>query len=437
MRRRRLFILAWACFASFVGCFKLKSLLLQVQDDAQIVTSTNKIQLNELLDQTAIATTTSNLQAEELFNNTAISTTTTSKLEADDSSASLLHLPPLIIGAAQGTTGTHTMHVAMCCLGIPATHYANDCWVLRLHSNKYACKITNKNARQNVDFGLYDDVYHYKRGNLDGLRQREIIDLTFDKERHQKVPNPHPHIRMFWYSFEMLSCVHTEIREQRNEQCPPVGTDDMARWAEGLKSLIDEVIRWHEDDKDGDSILNVGAINDTPFTFTLPYVIESAKRHRGQDPFLLLLERNPLDWSRRRSEDHEHLLCRIDLLHGYNNENVPPTTSHFDWFECIDRTIRAKEETLGVVGATVDMYEVFTSSQNLDRGYDQPKGNEWSTEDLNAHMAVAFETHQNFWNHRSDLHWNMFEHKTSAMDIALAAHELFSSSGTFEKSKKK
>jgi hypothetical protein len=201
----------------------------------------------------------------------------------------------------------------------------------------------------------------------------------------------------------------------------------MVLWAENCKSLIDDVIRWHDDN---DGIRNVGAVHDAPYTIVLPYVIESAKRHRGQAPFILLTERDPMDWTVARFDEHGMNLCRLDLIHGYNEtENHLQSTSHFNWFECIDQTIRAKEEILEAskpnITIKVDLNEVFVHSNSLLGGLDLPGGTKWVAEDLRLHIKDAFEKHQSYWREQSDLHLNVFEHEISTMDMELMAHEVF------------
>jgi len=60
-------------------------------------------------------------------------------------------------------------------------------------------------------------------------------------------------------------------------------------------------------------------------------------------------------------------------------------TCHFDWFECIDRTIRAKESIHGA-GAKVNLNDVFTSHENLVHELDELEEKKWQIDDLESHL---------------------------------------------------
>jgi len=349
--------------------------------------------------------------------------------------------PPLIIGAGQGTTGTRTIHEAICCLGIPSLHFGQDC--IRLVKKWSQCVAERNIAKikggKDVvetpeDFLLYDEAYERETlGALMALGVRQIRELAHDEDRNSKLPEnyvPHSHLKIVWRYKEMNDCLDSEKRTELGKVCPPPETKDMAVWVKDVKDLIDDVIRWHEDDPS----LNIGAIHDSPYPMAMKYVIESAKKHRGSEPLILLSERDPIEWSLRRTEKHEVILCRIDLIDGFKKKKEQPPTSHFDWFECIERTIRAKKKKNP--GAKVGLYDVFTSYANLVRGIDQPEGFKWKAKKLEKHLAVAFEKEQNLWKARSDLTINMFEKSTTALEIALDAHKRFSSTGAFRSWKK-
>jgi hypothetical protein len=217
---------------------------------------------------------------------------------------------------------------------------------------------------------------------------------------------------------------------------------------------------------------------DTPYTDALQYVIESAKKHRGGlAPILLLTERNPVEWSKRRTFVHTIFLCRLDIPNhppshnnssitssnetdlvgpASNNSSTATTTSHFDLFACIDRTVRAKKERLkearrrrlkknrnrknrnqprvskteatttnattnnGSVVVTVD--EVFT----VVRKVVQEQG--WKLEDVRSHIAASFASHQAFWSARADVRWNVFEQTATVESAARDIQMVLSSS---------
>jgi hypothetical protein len=149
------------------------------------------------------------------------------------------------------------------------------------------------------------------------------------------------------------------------------------------------------------------------------------QKNRGnQTPIILLSERNPMEWTKRRSQKYILVLCRIDLLltnvingNGNGNDNdydfiLSTTTSHFDWFSCIDQTVRAKKENLlnsnistDMTAVTVKLDEVFTTYTDFSN-----TTKEWCQDELLSHISSSFETYQNkLWNIHVDYRVNMFD----------------------------
>ena len=220
---------------------------------------------------------------------------------------------------------------------------------------------------------------------------------------------------------------------------------------------------------------------DTPYIEFLPYVIESATKNRnGQIPIILLSERNPIEWTERRTEKHPVILCRIDLLNHNSNDNdddddnddndddndddnssattsnsTIATTSHFDWFSCIERTVHAKKEKLllqqqqqGVnivmnntsnITVNVRLSEVFTTYINLCIGFGNPveviddgiammsttkktENREWFPDELKSHISSSFDAYQdNILNNlHVDYHVNMFDRKNNTNETKIS-----------------
>ncbi len=147
---------------------------------------------------------------------------------------------PLIIGAGQGTTGTRSIHNAVCKLGIPSMHFNQAC------------------HEENSSSTIFPNV---KRG----------VDA------HLLVINA-------WK--ELRDCVG-EARKQGNV-C--VKTEYLLTL---VRKYVIEVIQ-----------SGVGAIHDTPYTMMIPYILKVARETRGTEPILLLTERNPQEWAARRVHSH-------------------------------------------------------------------------------------------------------------------------------------
>jgi hypothetical protein len=158
---------------------------------------------------------------------------------------------PLIIGAGQGTTGTRSMHAAMCSLGIPSVHFNQACFRSKRSSNS--------TLFENVEPGI---IAHYDA-------------------------------RASWR--ELTKCV-SEARS-RSSVCNST-IDIITTMTHHVTKVV----------KSG-----VAAVHDVPYVLMIPYIMQVAKEERGVEPILLLTERNPQEWAKRRVQKHRataQLVCK-------------------------------------------------------------------------------------------------------------------------------
>jgi len=375
---------------------------------------------------------------------------------------------PLIIGAGQGTTGTHTAFCATCLMGIASVHFIRDCDF---------CNKKGGSSETTTKQAFWNDSYYYHRDD-DEDEDDPTRKYVFWPHSNRRVRNKHPQFKVV----ERLRRILKYLGGKKGSFLPPPETNNMEEWAEQTKALIDEVIRWTGDETTTDGFTRrVDAVHDTPYTDVLPYVIESAKKHRGGlAPILLLTERNPMEWSKRRTKMHTIFLCRLDIPNhppshtnnnitssneidlvgpASNNSDTATTTSHFDLFACIDRTVRAKKERLEEArrrrleknrsgknrnkrnppraskteatttnattnngGVFVTLDEVFTAVRKVvhEQG--------WEVGDVRSHIAASFASHQAFWSARADVRWNVFEQTATVESIARDIQSVLSSS---------
>lgn len=156
---------------------------------------------------------------------------------------------PLFVGAGQGTTGTKSIHQAMCELGIPSVHFYQVCF-----------QPLNKNI--NVD----ESVHRGIDSHLLALHQWKRLKLCVSEARSVG---------------QVCNSTLSIIESMRNH-------------------VVDVITS------------GVGAIHDLPYTFMLPYVLTTAQES-SRETILLFTERNSIEWAKRRIKTHKQtpqLICR-------------------------------------------------------------------------------------------------------------------------------
>ena len=348
---------------------------------------------------------------------------------------------PLIIGAGQGTTGTHSVFCATCHLGIASVHWTRDCLACEKDKNlKQMRKLhkTNANTTSYYNNEPYDWKYHTWPHH----------DPIFREE--------HPHGILVRRIQALQNCINLDekgnriIRKTTDFQCDKQGFEDMETWLATTKDLIHRAVKRHSVAEIAQNrvLRNVDSVHDTPYTDFLSTTIQAATSNHRK-PLVLLSERDPTDWAKRRSY-HFVVLCKLDLppplqkssdkqkkmsdkRKNYEEKDDTTTPSgHFDYASCIERTIRAKtqmklddEQPLSPNGNTlVNVHETFVLYAKLTRE------NIYHPKLLNKHMASEFAKHQAYWKSQSRLSWNMFEKKQTPQTMASDIDSLVASSSS-------
>jgi hypothetical protein len=150
--------------------------------------------------------------------------------ELPPSSSANASLPmPLIIGAGQGTTGTHTVFCATCLMGIASVHWIRDCDFCNEKGSSNET-ITTKQV-------FWNESYYYHR-NDDEDDDDPTRKYAFWPHSKPSVKRNHPQTKLV----DRVKMLLKYLDGKRSS--PPPGTNNMEEWAERTKALIDEVIRW-------------------------------------------------------------------------------------------------------------------------------------------------------------------------------------------------
>lgn len=202
----------------------------------------------------------------------------------DDDGDDNLAFAPVIIGAGQGTTGTHLYFASTCLLGYPSFHYKLGC-------------VPNST--------MIDTTSNNTTATQQGKRGTISIKNSF-----QKLVNSH------LSTFPHQQFLNNDAVELKNRI---------------FKGLEDVIIQAKEMD------LTI-ALHDTPYPMTMPYLIELVKKHHnGKPPVLILSERDPKYYVKRRIQKHgSQLVCR-------NLTHIDPMTMKggiYDVIGCIENGLR-------------------------------------------------------------------------------------------------
>ncbi|KAL7578668.1 hypothetical protein ACA910_009810 [Epithemia clementina (nom. ined.)] len=300
--------------------------------------------------------------------------TTTTK-EVDTKAARPVHnRRPVVFGAGHGSTATRTLFQALCELGIPSVHFRQDCVgagnqikltplqptsTIMLTRRKGGGLKEGEAQRptktiiamgkkkqgsppaqiQQVRRRLLGVSYHYQEHEEDSTERRRTKRIL--PSSHNNNDNTTTSTNATKHTVSGLQAHHFLVKAFRkikncqegmgamngrkttsgrkmgqapaikkttnsftadhydNEKslCPIV---DQA-WMEQMQQWIDVVIA--SDDVDG--------LLDTPYPYFTSYILEAAERIRGMPPIVLLTERPPLEWAKRRVQDFEgQVLCR-------------------------------------------------------------------------------------------------------------------------------
>ncbi|KAL7465270.1 hypothetical protein ACHAXS_005597 [Conticribra weissflogii] len=184
----------------------------------------------------------------------------------------------LVFGGGFGTTATHAMFKATCQLKLRSVHYRKQC----------------------------------------GFRKRERFNSTAPE-----IPSAGilAHERLLRAHRALKDCVAAatansseEGRNERENENEDVVCPTVQEALDGMRHHIQNVLQNRQD---------IDALHDTPYPEFAEYVMEAEERIRGMRPILLLSERDPQVWAKKRSAGHtDDLICKLKSS-NYSKDEIP------------------------------------------------------------------------------------------------------------------
>lgn len=216
---------------------------------------------------------------------------------------------PLIIGAGQGTTGTHLFVDATCALGFVSLHYGIGCLPKQILNISTEIRDTRMATRKTgTPLQLLSPYKHY----------RTLL------ERHQHIT------RGFLKVFKNNETDPLQFREQ-------------------ILRDLEDIITWGKYNKVG------LALHDTPYPMLMPEILKIVQKHYGHQtkPIILLSERDPEEYVARRIKSHGSYswICRPQSSTKTAIEKMKPITLEggaFDLIGCINRAVSSSRKPVRI-----------------------------------------------------------------------------------------
>eukprot|EP00557_Chaetoceros_sp_GSL56_P009547 CAMPEP_0176494034 /NCGR_PEP_ID=MMETSP0200_2-20121128/9869_1 /TAXON_ID=947934 /ORGANISM="Chaetoceros sp., Strain GSL56" /LENGTH=259 /DNA_ID=CAMNT_0017891741 /DNA_START=1623 /DNA_END=2406 /DNA_ORIENTATION=- len=151
------------------------------------------------------------------------------------------------------------------------------------------------------------------------------------------------------------------------------------------------------------------ALHDSPYPFLMPHILKLVQKHyNGSQPILLLSEREPHSYTKRRVEMHgqSHIMCKNTTTAA---SGIDPSTLEggaFDIIGCIDRALDGMPEHEANQLNVGDLFESMT------RAYEE-KGMDYVVKEV--------EQYQNAMRGLADFAFDMFARKDKSKVEELAA----------------
>eukprot|EP00956_Cyclotella_meneghiniana_P007651 scaffold10249_cov59-Cyclotella_meneghiniana.AAC.20 len=278
---------------------------------------------------------------------------------------------PLIIGAGQGTTGTHLFVDATCALGFVSLHYGIGCLP------KYAVNISGVES-----------------ANRDQETKTKVpLKLTSANHDYSKLLQRHSRISSGF------------LKAFKNNETDPLDFRDR------LLTDLEEIIIWGKSH-------NVGlALHDTPYPMLMPEILKLVQKHysskegKSIKPIIILSERDPHEYTERRLKSHGSYswICRPPSIASITIEKMNPKTFEggaFDFTGCISNT---KTSGMKMDQKFYTMHQASKSKQG-------------------QFIVDSFEDYQDTMRDAAMFTYNMFdrEDKTSVGELASMIAESFS-----------
>jgi len=294
---------------------------------------------------------------------------------------------PIIIGAGQGTTGTHLFAEVTCRLGFVSLHWAIGCVPSNVISLKYPTQQLSNSAGSDV-------TAHHPQNS-------------------QRTPCP-VSISKFNNGYSILLRYHTSA--MRGYSGSKRSDNNTRLFRDKILENLDGVITWGKKNK------VALAIHDTPYPKLMPEIIKLVQKHYGNlaKPIILLSERDPQEWAARRIKTHvSDIICQ-PTRSGRNSstpiaiEPMNTTTFEggaFDIIGCTDHAISA--------------HEISVATDNAQSPAPQMSQIVYSMKQVNQLQQRQFivdtmDDYQNAMRGHSVISYNMFdkENRTSASELA-------------------
>jgi hypothetical protein len=270
---------------------------------------------------------------------------------------------PIIIGAGQGTTGTHLFAESTCELGFTSLHYGVGC------------------------------IPKYVTNNTDGKAASP----------HNNITSCPVTIASSYQHYEKLLKYHKYLTQtlfqQMNRKYPP----DLVLLKESILNAMEEIIVWG---KRSEVIL---ALHDTPYPMLMPEILKLLQKHYGEaKPIILLSERDPVKYIVSRIKTHGRYtwICKPPNNQTPNIliEKVDSTTLRggaFDTIGCIDKAISSSD----MIPQLNQVFYTLNQARDLD---------------LTQYLVESFDDYQTTSREFALLSYNMFDksERTSVRELS-------------------
>jgi hypothetical protein len=266
---------------------------------------------------------------------------------------------PLIIGAGQGTTGTHLFVDATCAMGFVSLHYGIGC--LPKHVLNISKALKDTEAITKIPLQFLPTFQHY----------RELL------QRHSRISSGF-------------------LRAFRDNQTDP------AEFRDTILTDLEEIIVWGKRNK------VVLALHDTPYPMLMPEIYKLVQKHykratgKKVNPIILLSERDPQEYTERRIQSHGSYswICRPSNNSKATTQKMQPTTftgGAFDFTGCINSA-----------GPNLRMSEIFFTMHEANKANQR------------QFLVDTFKDYQDIMKGAALFSYNMFnrENKTSTTELA-------------------
>lgn len=327
---------------------------------------------------------------------------------------------PIIIGGGKGSTGTHLFLETTCAMGFVSLHYAVGClpksaMVLRKRARQLSNEVFD--ASNDDDDDDEEDDGDNSNDENDDVNDGDDNDGTNHQAERIKMTCPVP-IEYFRNPFRELVRYHSFLAKS----CLKLGNiGDAVSFRERTLRYLEKIIVWGKENK------VTLALHDEPYPLLIPEILKIVQQHYGSPneggrnstvkPIILLSERDPRKYTRRRTKIHGQYswICRPtnDLLRTKSPEviaidsmdDVTLEGGAFDMLRCMDRAAHGQNKTQT---RTPQMESIFYSYKEANRNESQ-------------FIVDTMEQYQNTVRTSAIFSYNMFERESRTSVSVLAA----------------